>query len=451
MALKSSDFTRLINNDEMSQIEIRLVISDLVGSVVSDLEAQEMFNSLTSHIRKSLDYFNNLLYTGFSPFSEKDVFDFLLTDTQFSLSFKKVKGQGVLHGFDHADARRHLVNGLPEKIRESVLRRKLEATGVFTKDLLVHLGAPLSWGEDVLDKIVSIRDIGMGSSLYLIDLGEGQWVLKKREHSYQSFFSEFLDVLEWPSFKSFPVINNTGRWDVMEYVGGQTLGNLLLEDGCDDLLLRQAAQHAALGDVLGRGDRHFQNYMVNKGALYPIDLHFLFWEDNESWVSRYLSAGMSEYAILILWSEKQDYQKKSALFFEAYKETVVLLQDEKLKIVSFIKRFFGPSHETDRRCKYVLSRLMNEDYVETQKARYIKDFEIYKKRLKYKNVLEQMGQRYPTILKEYPVLKMYYYADKDKLSAFFIAEESGYDGVYELLETLSKKLLSLPEGFFTEE
>lgn len=446
--IKVKDMVGLVSSSEdLSQEEVCFAVSALIGAKVSHSEAQPIFNELMSHLTTSVQAFNTLLYPGFSPFSVSDICDYLEDDDQFSLSIKKVKGRGILHGLDHAKARAFLVNGVPEKIKTAVLKRKIEKTGVVTKDLAEQLGVRLSWGQTLCDKIVSIIDIGVGSSLYLIDFEETQWVLKQTDHSFQSFFSELLATLKWPTFTNISVVNDAGYWDLMRYVGAQTLGNVLVESGCNDAVLTQAAQHAALGDVLGRGDRHFQNYMVESGALYPIDLHYLFWEENEKWVSRYLSAGMSEYALLILFGI-EDFQEKSALFFKTYADTVSFLKDEQTTVTTFIKTFFGPSHETNRRCKYVETRLSDTDYVAKQKQRYEAGFSSYVKRIKYKSVLEQIGERQPTLLNEYPLLKMYYYADKDKLSAFFLAEESGHDDVYEMIEKVGKRVLFLPEGFF---
>jgi hypothetical protein len=448
--IEIKDFTKLVSSESLSQDEVRAVIVRLLGQPISEAEAQPLFNQLRTHITNGLQRFNALLYPGFSPFSPSDIFDFLLNDAQFSLSINKVKGQGVLYGLEQAKARAFFVNGLPEKIKKAVLKRKVSATGVFTKELAASLDMRVSWGKNLLDSIQSIEDIGVGSSLYLIEFPEKKWVLKKGGQSFQTFFSELLDCLKWPSFTSIPVLNEAGRWDLMSYVGAKTLGCVVLESSCDDVLLTQAAQHAALGDVLGRGDRHFQNYMVESGALYPIDLHYLFWEENEKWVTRYLSAGMSEYALLILW-QGEAFQKKSDLFFKTYADTIHFLQDESSTITTFIKSFFEPSPETERRCKYVLSRVLNPTYIAEQKARYIEAFSVYVKRVKYKTVLEQIGERYPALLNDYPQLKMYYYADKDKLSAFFLAEESGYSGVYETIEQVGKRVLSLPEGFWRRE
>ena len=48
-------------------------------------------------------------------------------------------------------------------------------------------------------------------------------------------------------------------------------------------LLIQSAQQAAIGAILGRGDRHFENYIWYNEQLYPIDIAHLFYPNNNQW------------------------------------------------------------------------------------------------------------------------------------------------------------------------
>jgi hypothetical protein len=156
-------------------------------------------------------------------------------------------------------------------------------------------------------------------------------------------------------------------------------------------------------------------------------------------------SGLSRYI-----EDPQELEIRTEHFFKEYFETLSFLKEQHLTILTFIRSFFGPSPETDRRCRFVSERLDDIDrYYTQQKQLYIDAFNELVRRLKYKQVLVRIGDRYPSVLTEYPVLKMYYLADKDRVSAFFLVKESGHEGVFETIEELGRKFLTLPEGYFS--
>lgn len=441
--------TEVIYRSDLKTSDVNAFMSSLIKAPVSSGEKQVWFNSIQSHLRHILTEFEKYCYPGLEPFNSHDLLVYLTDDTQFDLELKKEKGKGVLYGFQHTGLRAQVVNGLPDPVRLEILTRKIEATDVFSKKRLSEFGVYNA--KSFREAVVDIQDIGMGHSIYKVDFGSSQWVIKSREQSYQTFFSEFLERCDWPSYRTIPIVNNSGRWDVSEFLGDTTLGLQYRNGDVDSFLEGQLARHAALGDVMGRGDRHFANYLVFKNALYPIDLSYLFWEDNEDWVSRYVSGGMAEFSGLsqylddpALLSERMD------AFFKEYYDTLEYLKEQHLTILTFIRSFFGPSPETDRRCRFVSDRLDDIDqYFQSQKSRYLDAFQDMVVRLKYKHVLVRIGSRYPGVLAEYPVLKMYYLADKDRLSAFFLVNESGHESVFATIRELGKKFLTLPEGYFS--
>jgi lantibiotic modifying enzyme len=216
-------------------------------------------------------------------------------------------------------------------------------------------------------------------------------------------------------------------------------------------LEKKLAQYAAIGDVLGRGDRHFENVIVKDGELYPIDLSYLFCENNEEWLSRYVSAGMAEFSALSFFiHDSAVLEKKIAAFFDVYSETIQWLKKEEKTILTFIKDFYGPSLETHNRCEFVKQRL-TPNYVKRQKENYMQSFSELRRRLKFKQILLKIGERHLQELEAYPVLKMYFYADKDRMSAFFLSQESGYETVFRDIIYLSKRLLDLPESYFSDD
>lgn len=441
--------TDVIHRSDLSESDVNAFMSSLIKSSVPSRIKQVWFNSIQSHLRAILTEFEKHCYLGLEPFNLNDLLLFLTDETQFDLELKKEKGKGVLYGFQHTDLRANVVNGLPDQVRLEILTRKIEATDVFSKKRLKEFG--LYSGKSFRDAVVDIRDIGMGHSIYLVDFGSSQWVIKGRDQSYQTFFSEFLARCEWPSYRTIPVVNNSGRWDVSEYLGDTTLSAHYRTGEVDSFLEGQLARHAALGDVMGRGDRHFANYLVYKSALYPIDLSYLFWEDNEEWVSRYVSGGMAEFSGLAIYlDDPSALAEHTESFFKEYYATLEYLKENHLTVLTFIRSFFGPSPETDRRCRFVSDRLDDIGrYFESQKRLYLDAFDELCQRIKYKQVLVRIGDRFPALLTEYPVLKMYYLADKGRVSAFFLVKESGHDSVFDTIEELGRKFLTLPEGYFS--
>ena len=226
------------------------------------------------------------------------------------MSIKKVRGEGILYGLDHADVRRKLVNLIPDTLRKDVLYSKLHVAGIF-----LNSDSPL-FGMS-RDDVLSIGDIGMGHSIYVVQTKEKAWVVKEGTDENQEFYGHLLSFLDWPSIPLHSVQYKERSFSIVDYLGGQNLNRYTQCNVLDSSLEEQLARHAALADFFGRGDRHFENYMVFEDTLYPIDVNFLFWKNNEQWLSSYIKAGMAEYSYFSLF-DHNDYVSKSELFFFEY-------------------------------------------------------------------------------------------------------------------------------------
>lgn len=89
---------------------------------------------------------------------------------------------------------------------------------------------------------------------------------------------------------------------------------------------------------------------------------------------------------------------------------------------------------------FIETRLsMISDYYEAQKQRYIEGLDLYLKRKQYKLFLINYVVKHPELLTQYPRLKMYYLADKDRLSAFFLEEVFGDGTLFSVLDDLRIK------------
>ena len=91
-------------------------------------------------------------------------------------------------------------------------------------------------------------------------------------------------------------------------------------------ILPGLARKAAVGDLFGIGDRHFENYMIHDGHILSVDVSILFWPNNEEWSERYMSAGLYEITALRFFTHQpalfQDYWTQ---FFEHYRHYIELI------------------------------------------------------------------------------------------------------------------------------
>jgi hypothetical protein len=364
-----------------------------------------------------LDRFKELVsdIPGFEPFTTELLRSFLRNDSQFSLSFHKVKGDGILYGLDHADCRRQLINTIEDGSRKQILFRKLSNAGVF-----LDSKSPLH--KLTYDDILSIGDIGMGHSVYVVETINGSWVVKEGIDDAQQFYEQLMSLLDWPTLHLYPINHNERSFSVFKYLGGQNLNKYTQDKGLDKSLEKQLAQQTALADFFGRGDRHFENYMVFEEQLYPIDVSFLFWENNEGWLSTYVNAGMAEFSYFSL-VDNDSFLPKIETFFLEYKAISDLLKCNFESIELLIKSFYGAKSQAF--IHYIKDRLYSDSYIDSQKELYMDGLSVCKKRDAFKVQLTQLAKHCPNVFKENPFLKMYYLADKGRHTKFFLSEKFG--------------------------
>ncbi len=345
---------------------------------------------------------------GFDSFTFDDVWHYLTDDSVFSLALKKITGKGILYGPIHAQCRRSLFNGLPKQERVNLLSKKIRYFGILDPNFV----------------LTDAEDIGMGHSVYRIETNGVQQVIKREELRHQSFFCELLRVLGWPSFQTRRVENHKGAWEISEYLGDVHLDQFIRDQSLGDVE-RQLACHAALGDVMGRGDRHFENYMVYQGNLLPVDISFLFWEGNEQWVQAYVAGGMGEIDALENQPERLD------VFFQNYAKALAEIKSKQKEIEALIISFFGQADFVNQR----LNRIDN--FVREHRRLYHDAFQEMLGRRKYKMMLQEIGDVAPDSLDHW--LKMYYLADKGRQSCFFLWETRSKE-FKEKIEVLAKQL-----------
>lgn len=369
--------------------------------------------------------FNETVYEplGFHGFKASDVATYFSDVHRFSCNLNKDKAKGVLYGLDHARGRRYIVNGLSRELRLRLLLPKLREVTVFDDEK-----SPLFFGVGksdtyLLSQITDITDIGMGHSVYLVSLPNAQWVVKKRENNHQQFYASLLRLFNQTTLYSYTYEYKDSYWEISEFLGYENLGDLFQSvHGISTDIVSQLAFHAALGDLLGRGDRHFENYVLSGEHIVPVDVSYLFWPDNEAWVARYIAGGMAEFSVIIKFIDDLDVLLKQVqIFFDEYNKAICFLVEQQQLIYDHIQCFYPPKLVATY-SDYVLDRMKDADYVNKQKMLYLNSFYQYLIRMSYKRLLFKVCDQETLLTETNPLLKMYYYADKERISAFFLLD-----------------------------
>jgi len=341
---------------------------------------------------------------GFDNFSLEELQDFLLLPSRFSLNFRKKKGYGILYGLSHARLRQAFFNEI------SFLDRKEK----FCKKLLF---SELNSFFPSLESLKEVTDIGMGSSVYRLDFPEKSYVLKQRKSSHQKFYTSLLFELGWAGFNTI-VFKSHEYFEISDFVSNHTLRDYFFEIKESPSLIIQLAKHAALGDFLGKGDRHFENYVLKEGEIVPIDVSILFWPDNDAWILRYAQGGMTEFS----WLNRYDEDvliKKAKLFFQIYQETRAFLETKKPLIQQLIKKHY--LEDQTLYLSYLEGVLSDPTHAYRHQQYYIEGIVESLRLESYKQALKQMITQTPASQVS-DLLKMYHFADEDRASTFFLMQ-----------------------------
>ena len=97
--------------------------------------------------------------------------------------------------------------------------------------------------------------------------GKGQWT--------QSIFGDFLHQLDLPHVTSCYYESRGKGWELSECAEIKNLSDTLSKENLETYI-SDLGMHAAIGDVLGRGDRHLENYGIKEDRVVPFDVSFSF-------------------------------------------------------------------------------------------------------------------------------------------------------------------------------
>jgi len=378
-----------------------------------------------THIQTLVEAFRPFAFDksfGFEAFELNDVVDFLSNPSQFEFSLKKLRQKNLLYAPDHVQLRQQMINGLPFDIKMGALLAKFKQAKL--PDILqAYVGKDCT--------IADITDIGMGHSVYCVTLktAEDEFkkvVVKREDLPNQTLFCRLLLRLGWPSFRSMHFDEGEYSWEISDFLGDQSLEKILPTLGKADgeFIEKQLAMHAALGYILGRGDRHFENYLVGpRHELWPIDISFLFREDNEFWDVLYITGGRYELNILQRESASNLPQKMNQ-FFTTYKDTLKNLKNNEELLQSHLLTFFSELNlQTSAKLQFVNQRLHAPEDVVAQNINLAIDaFFVMKERQIFKQWLLTLFKAHPEIVWNEPLLKMYYLTDTNRQATFFLLE-----------------------------
>lgn len=359
------------------------------------------------------------LLPGFECFDEKKILQTLANPALFSIGFEKEKGQGYLYGQDLATQRQQLFNLLDESAKKQYFLDKCSFL-----NLNQSLTSFLKLKKDItVDDIQSVKDIGMGHSVYWVTSQTGHHaVVKEVDKKHPKVYYNVLAVMGFSTLSIDYIENELGQWIISEYLDGQMLTESNLETVFSETCLMLMAQQAACADVLGRGDRHLENYIWANNTIYPVDISYLFWPENEVWVERYIEGGQSEYCLLILARTEELKTHYKNLFWDSYHNTIQSCVENKHALYDVLEHYYEKGDAL--RFKAYLNRVLDkpDTYIKQQKKRYNRAFDCFVDRYHLKKKLEKKAQENPAFVQTHPLLKMYHDSNQNRLTAFFLVD-----------------------------
>jgi len=421
--LSSKQLSQLIQKDSFTVSDIDLFLSHIEPCLTLSERPQkqqwvtDIQSLFLSFLRQTSDLIDRV--PGYNHFVMEHLIDYITKPTLFSFDLLKEKGKGILYGKAIILLRQSIVNTLPYTIRQHVVGKKLHYYGIIDA-----LSKPLNKNISGYLTIDGIEDIGMTHSVYKLTIEGASYVLKSTDTDNLQCFLDLSHCVELDTFSTHFFNTKFGRWDLSTYLDSDTLSDYLHHNHPSEGLIRQLGYHAAFGDLIGRGDRHFENYIVSDNQLYAIDLSILFWENNEEWVFKYAKAGMTEFSVMACFMEDSAlFQSQLDIFYSAYTEMIYRCRDKQTQLNTIIETYFPEPPLFESRIRFLRDRLTNLHYGRLQMQMYLKSLSIFLKRLPYKKLLQTIGDDHPTIIDNDPLLKMYQLSDRKRWSCFFLLDQ----------------------------
>jgi len=429
-----------------SQQDKKDIIQAIIGEAsLSDDAFNNMFQEITQNSQEIIQHLQQISFAnldGFETLHIEDVYRYFLSHDMLSISLKRDRGKGLLYGLEHVIYRRQFMNGLSQKTRLFIIENKLSTLGL--SDILK---------KECVGNLYDIQDVGMGNSVFVMAFektggNNRSIILKKKESDFQVFYCKLLTVLGWPSYTTFTISTPFGEWEVSDYfeVGNlnQSISSIHEISHLEQLL----SKHAALGDVLGRGDRHVENYLYDK-TLLPIDVSYLFYKDNHEWTYRYIAGGVYELSILQRYKNDLDLLKSHmARYWNHYWQTLLYIKSHEKLILDQIESFFQ-SEKKQTYMAYIVENLHNpEGFLKKTKEECQRAFIDLLNRVVYKESLDKLVKQGVQVGDE---LYMYWMAHQKRLSTFLHIELRDADKIFMKIQQLSKQYLGVSDDYFINQ
>ena len=369
-------------------------------------------------IKSLLTNFNALAINDrIDPFFEDDIDLYLNEPAEFALQLKRSSTDLAIYGQGHVDIRQQFFNHLPSQIRIQKIKEKLSQAGLVSW-IETSMGKSLNQIHDVLD-------IGKGRSVYKLVLGQTVVVIKEKSNVNQSLYNQKINALGYDGYQCWFNTIKGVHWELSEFLGDQSVFQLK-----KDALIQIYARAAAIGDYLGVGDRHFENYFLKDTNLIDIDVTHFMEVDNDQWTKRYIKGGLYEVCLLQQhMSSLQILQCYGGLFFQEYLKSATGFFDSKLN-------------------QHLGKWTSWESVIQHLDSNYLPAITAMFNRLVYKKVLAQLVASQVS-LEKYPELKMYYLADKNRISTFFRMHELSVD-IFDQIQQLALDHLGISKQYFVD-
>ena len=390
------------------------------GKVVGMQQSLESFKALAVH-----DYID--------PFFEADIDMYYQTPGQFSLALKRSSTRVALYGKAHVAIRQQFFNGCDTQERLRLFKQKVEAAGI--SDWITACLNTANGDKKQVD-IVDVCDVGKGRTIYKVMLSDKRaFVLKEKENEVQAIYNKLAGLCGVGYAQSWFIEKGDHYFELTQWLDDDAVFHYKKEG-----LIDMYARAAAFGDLIGLGDRHFENYIATSGELIAIDAAHIEVSDNDHWTKKYIAGGLYECCVLQYYvNDPENFGTYFKQFFSAYNtaasgfyHTVTNLDATQGEGLADIQAQWSGESQFLRHMGHIYGQSLQEMV----------------DRLVYKQVLAQLVEQ-GVALETYPELKMYYFADKDRLSTFFRMEDMS-GSIFDTIQVLASEHLGVTGQYFKD-
>jgi hypothetical protein len=365
---------------------------------------------------------------GFDSFSLDQVRHATTDPVSLQFRLNKVRGRGILYGIRHTALRRALSNIFPDAERTRLWQQRLQTAGIWN-----HLQNTFHRDTTI------ISDIGMGHTVLHIHAAEdaqGGIVLKQEELPHHRLFYKLLQSLGWANISSEHILCQGIGWQITPYISGKTVSESAYF-WPKHIQFSTLAKFAALGDLLGREDRHNENYILEKTGCLPIDTAVLYGQQNESWLFKYVAGGLYEISTLApyLWQNPTEGNKLLNQFLDNY--TTCHHHLANIPLWERVAELTPKNEQKQSNLEFIKHRQTTQ-YSQDRIDHYKSALAEMLRRMAYRKTLDSLWNNAPQQLNAHPTLKMYALAHESRLATFFLAEERPW--IFDSIQHLATKV-----------